>query len=302
MINIDIFNKVLVLFLILIVGYYAKKRNIINEEVNKGLTQILLRITLPLLIISSFNFTYSTELIENMISVLWVTILVHLVLIGLAKICYPKMNKDKKIVLKFITVFSNSGFMGFPILLSLYGNIGLLYASISNIIFNLLVWTYGIMLFTEEKELKNLKKVFINPGIVAVVIGIIRIVFSIKVPSAVQGSFEMVGNMTTPISMIIIGVMFAEVKFKEVISDITLYYGTLMSLVIVPLVTFLIVNILPIDSMVANVLVVAQAMPAATLCAIFAESTGRAPRYASKIVFVTTLLSIITIPLWLSIL
>ena len=208
MINVDIINQVLVLFFIMIVGYYGKKRNIINEEINRGLSQILLRITLPLLIISSFNFTYSDELVGNITVVFFVSLVMHLILIVLAKILFPKIERDKKAVLKFITVFSNSGFMGFPILLSLYGKIAVLYGSIFNINFNLFIWTYGLMLYTEKKDFDNIKKAIMNPGIVAVGIGDLRVLLSIEVPSALQGTFEMVGNMTTPISMMIIGVMF----------------------------------------------------------------------------------------------
>lgn len=302
MMNVDIINQVLVLFFIMIVGYYGKKRNIINEEINRGLSQILLRITLPLLIISSFNFTYSDELVGNITIVFFVSLLMHFLLIVLAKILFPKIEKDKKAVLKFITVFSNSGFMGFPILLSLYGKIAVLYGSIFNINFNLFIWTYGLMLYTEKKDFDNIKKAIMNPGIAAVGIGVLRVLLSIEVPSALQGTFEMVGNMTTPIAMMIIGVMFADVKLKEIISDWTLYYGSLIRLIVVPLITLLIMKALPIDPMIIKVIIIIAAMPAATLGAIFAESTGRAPKYASKIVFVTTLFSIITIPLWLSIL
>ncbi|GAA0181643.1 AEC family transporter [Clostridium sediminicola] len=299
--NVDIINQVLVLFFIMLVGYYGKKRNIINEEINKGLSQILLRITLPLLIISSFNFTYSDELIGNIIIVFFVSLIMHLMLIVLAKVLFPKVEKDKKAVLKFITVFSNSGFMGFPILLSLYGKIAVLYGSIFNINFNLFIWTYGLMLYTEKKDFKNIKKVILNPGIVSVGIGILRVLLSVQFPSAIQGTLEIVGNMTTPISMMIIGVMFADVKLKEIISDWTLYYGSLIRLIVVPLIILLIMKRLPIDPIIIKVMIIIAAMPAAALGAIFAESTGRAPKYASKVVFVTTLFSIITIPLWLSI-
>ena len=300
--NIEIINQVLVLFSIMIVGYYARKRNIIYDEINKGLTQILLRITLPMLIVSSFNFTYSPELMGNMAVVFLASFFIFIVLIIINKVLFFMFENDKKAVLKFMTVFSNAGFIGFPILLSVYGKIGVLYGAIFNINFNLFIWTYGLSLYTGEKGLKNIKGLIINPGILAVIIGVVRVAFSIPVPSVIQGTLEMVGNMTTPISMIIIGAMLTEVKVKDIVKDLSLYYAIIIKLGVVPFVTMIIMRLLSIDPIIANTIIILEAMPTGTLCAIFAENTNNAPEYASKVVFITTLFSVITIPLWLTVL
>ncbi|SHI02939.1 AEC family transporter [Clostridium grantii] len=300
--NIEIINQVLVLFSIMIVGYYARKRNIIYDEINKGLTQILLRITLPMLIVSSFNFTYSPELMGDMAVVFLASFFIFIVLIIINKVLFLKFENDKKAVLKFMTVFSNAGFIGFPILLSVYGKIGVLYGAIFNINFNLFIWTYGLSLYTGEKGLKNIKGLIINPGILAVIIGVVRVAFSIPVPSVIQGTLEMVGNMTTPISMIIIGAMLTEVKVKDIVKDLSLYYAIIIKLGVVPFITMIIMRILSIDPIIANTIIILEAMPTGTLCAIFAENTNNAPEYASKVVFITTLFSVITIPLWLTVL
>jgi predicted permease len=300
--NMDVLNQVLMLFIIMLIGYYAKVRNIINDEINKGLSQMLLRITLPMLIVSSFNFTYSPEIAGDMFIAFWVSFLMFIVLIIINKILFPKFSKDKKIVLKFMTAFSNCGFMGFPLLLSVYGKMGVLYGAIFNINFNLFIWTYGLSLYTEEKGIKNIKGLIVNPGILSVLIGVIRIVFSIKFPTVVQGTLEMIGSMTTPLSMIIIGAMLSEVKVRDIIKDLSLYYGSVVKLFLVPLITLFIMRLLSIDPVIANTIVLIEAMPTAATCGIFAESTNRATEYSSKIIFVTTLFSVITIPLWLAIL
>ncbi len=300
MINMAVVNQVLVLFLIMFIGIIAKKKNIIDEKINKGLTNFLLNITLPLLIINSFNIEYSQELLGNMMKVFGYTLLLYIFFSIIGGIFYFKFSPNKRAVLKFSTVFSNCGFMGFPLVLSLYGNIGVLYVSIFNIVFNLFIWTYGLILYTNEKDFKQAKKLLKNPALIAVLIGLILLVLPVKLPSVLYMTFKIVGDITTPLSMIIIGVMVADVKIKETLKDFSLYYISLIRLIVVPLITYFILNLFNVDILIRNIIIILQAMPAATLGAIFAESTNNEPQYTSKVVFVTTLFSVITIPVVLA--
>ncbi|WP_461206578.1 AEC family transporter [Clostridium sp. DL1XJH146] len=301
MINMAVVNQVLVLFLIMFIGVIAKKKNIIDETINKGLTNLLLNITVPLLIINAFNIEYSQELIANMTKVFLYSLLLFTLFSIIGGLFYLKYDVDKRAVLKFATIFSNCGFMGFPLIFSIYGNVGILYTSIFNILFNVFVWTYGMMLFTDKRNLKDAKKLLKNPALIAVLIGVLLLVLPIELPSVLYMTFELVGDTTTPLSMIIIGVMVADVNIKEIINDFSLYYVSLIRLIIVPIITYFILNLLHADVLIRDIIVVLEAMPAGSLGAIFAESTNKEPRYASKVVFVTTLFSVVTIPIVLSI-
>ena len=154
-------NKVISLFLIMIIGVYGSKRKIITSDINKGLTNILLEITLPCLVISSFIFDMDENLKNNIIksfiyspSVLIITILVSYIVL-------LPIKSDKKVIMQFANVFSNCGFIGFPIIYSIFGSEGVIYASIFNMFFTIALWTYGIILFNGNIEKKDFKKVFL---------------------------------------------------------------------------------------------------------------------------------------------
>ncbi|KOA21483.1 putative transporter YfdV [Clostridium homopropionicum DSM 5847] len=292
----SIMNQVIILFLIVGVGYYSRKRNIINDEINKGLTKLLLEVTMPLMIVASFDYSFSKELMKNIIYMLLYSSLIHGALILISRILYNKYSKEKKDILRFATVFSNCGFMGFPVVGSIFGKIGILYASIFNIPYNILSWTFGIMLYTENKDSKNLKKVLLNPGIIAVIIGIILFIFSIKIPQTIYSTIKLVGDITTPLSMIIVGVMIAEVDFKKIFKKSSLYYIAFVRLILVPILTFAILKIIRVEELLIDVAIVIEAMPAAAVTAIFAEAYSKEPELASEIVFFTTFLSVVSIP------
>ncbi|MFD3156448.1 AEC family transporter [Haloimpatiens sp. FM7330] len=297
--NVNIINQFMVLFLVMGIGYYGRKRNIITSEMNKGMSQLLLRITLPFMIIVSFDYKFSPELMSNIVKILIYSLIIHIFLIPLSNMFYNKVpkNKDKKDILRFVTVFSNTGFIGYPVLASIYGKVGVLYASIFNIPFNVFMWTFGIMLFSGDKNDKSLKKVLANPGIIAVIIGTILFIFSIKIPYPIQKTLEIVGSITTPISMIIVGSMLAEVKVKDVFAEKSIYYASVLRLLVIPFFIFLILKLMKVDSLLINICVIVEAMPAAVVCSIFAESYNKNPKFASQSVFITTLLSVITIPI-----
>lgn len=297
--NLGVINQVLILFLIIAVGYIARKIGILNKEMNKGLSDLLLKITLPFMIVASFNYKFSPEMMKNIKSIFIYSLIIHILLIPLSKLFYIKFPKDqdKKDILRFVTVFSNCGFMGYPVLQSIYGNVGVLYASVFNIPFTVFSWTFGVMLFTRDKESRSLKKVITNPGIIAVFIGIAIFLFSIQLPYALMNTLNLVGSITTPVSMLVIGSMLAEVKFSEIFKEISIYYASIIRLLVIPIVIYYFMSFCGIDKFLINIAVIVEAMPAAAICSIFAESYGKNPKYASQSVFITTLISIVTIPL-----
>jgi len=293
----SVMNQVIILFLIIGVGYYSRKKNIINDEINKGLTRLLLEVTMPLMIVASFDYSFSKELMRNIVYMLLYSSLIHGALIFISSILYKKYPKGKKDILRFATIFSNCGFMGFPVVGSIFGKIGILYASVFNIPYNILSWTFGIALYTKDKDSKNLKKILLNPGIISVIIGIFLFMFSIKLPQTIYSTIKLVGDITTPLSMMIVGVMIAEVDFKKIFKKSSLYYIAFVRLILVPILTFAILKLIKVEELLINVAIVIEAMPAAAVTAIFAEAYSKEPELASEIVFFTTFLSVASIPI-----
>lgn len=287
----------MVLFLIMIVGMVAAKRKIINDEVRKRLSELLLYITSPFLVVLSFNFRYSSDMLINAGIVFALSFGIHGLTAILGKYLFIKYPVDKQRVLRFIIVFSNCGFMGFPVLEGLYGRMGVFYGSIYNVVFHIFVWTYGVMLFSADRESASIHKAFLNPGIFSVAIGMIVFLFSLDLPKPIIQTLDMVGSMTAPLSMLIIGALLADTDLKKIFIGWEVYYGSLLRLIIIPLITIAILKPIGIDRDLLRICVVLTAMPAAANTVIFAERYGANSLLASRCVALSTILSIITIPL-----
>lgn len=295
-----IVNGVISLFLIILVGVYAAKRKIITKEINKGLTNILLKITLPCLVVSSFIFDLSDELKGNIIKCFIYSPLVLLISIVVSYIFLLPIKGGKKIIIQFANVFSNCGFIGFPIVFSIYGNEGVIYASIFNLFFTVFLWTYGVILFNGKMKREDIKQVLLNPAIIAVIIGLIIMILGVNIPNVLSSTLDLVGNMTSPLSMIIVGVILGNAKIIFYLKDKSIYYSAFLKLIVMPCIITLILKIINDNSLVSKTLIILTAMPAAAMTSILAESFDKESEYSAVIVFITTLFSLITFPILLN--
>jgi len=300
-----VFKSILSLFLIMIVGVVGRKRNIITEEINKGLTEILLRILLPLMIISSFSFSFDDRIKANVLKVFYYSFIAYIIIIGLSLLFTKPIKGDKRIVLHFANVFTNTGFLGFPVLNSIYGPEAVVYGSIFNIFFVLFLWTYGVMIFKGKMEKDELKreliKAFLNPSVIAVYIGLVMMVFNLRLPDVVFSSISSVGSMNGPLSMIVVGAMLSGVKIKDYLKDWTLYYGVFMKMVLIPAALVIISTLIKERSIVGNTVIILAAMPSAAMTPIFAQTFNLEKEYATIIMVITTLFSTVTTPILLRI-
>lgn len=292
-----IINQVIILALIMGIGILARKKGMLNAEVNSKLSDFLLNITLPCLIVTSFSFEYSAEMMNNVKMIFFYSVLIHIVLIFISKVFAVKFSEGSRKVIRFVTVFSNSGFMGFPVLLGLYGNIGVFYGAVFNVPWNIFMLSFGSMLFTGNKDLKSMRKIIIHPGIIATVIGMLMFMFSLSMPLPLGKALASVGAMTTPLSMIIVGSMLAEIKLKEVFSGFAVYYVSAVRLIAAPLITLAIMKLLNADHLLTEIAVTIEAMPAAVIATVLANKFGGDTKLASRCVFISTIISMVTIPL-----
>lgn len=292
-----VINGVISLFLIMLLGIYGDKRNIITDEINRGLTEILLKITLPLMIVSSFVFTFDESMKKNITKTFIYAFLTFVIVAIISYVFLIPIKSKKREILQFANVFSNCGFIGFPIMESIYGFEGVLYTSIFNMYFAIFTWTYGIMIFTGKVTFKEIKKVLLNPCVIAVYIGIFIMKFNIQIPIVIYSTIKIVGAMTSPLSMIIVGVILSKANIKENLKDWTIYYGSVIKLLVIPVLLYLITLIINDNSKVANTMLILSAMPAAAMTSILAENFNKEKEYAAVIVFFTTLISLITFPI-----
>lgn len=290
-------NQVVILFAIMLVGFFARKKKILDQATNHGFTEFLLNVTIPFTIISSFNQSLQKDVLFNASLVFIFSFSIHLLSIFIGQLLYCRYENDIKKVLWFTAVFANCAFMGFPVVESIYGKVGVLYGSVYTIPFNLFVWTFGQILFSGKRDIRTIKNAVLNSSMAAVVIGVAVLLSPVKLPLVLSKVIDMLGSLTTPLSMIIVGSMLAEVKLKELFSGLYIYYSTVVRLFIIPLLVLFILKSIGLTGTLLGVCVILTAMPTASFSVIFAEKFGGNVLIASRCVFFSTAVSIITIPI-----
>jgi hypothetical protein len=295
-------EQVFVLFLLIVVGYVIKKMKIITNDMNRDVSNLVLYVTLPAFLITAMNFSFSPELLEQSGKLITISFGVYALAIGISYLA-PKVLGIKgraKDIYQFVIVFANVGFMGYPVTKTIFGDIGVFYAAIYNLPFNLLVWTIGIYFLTRRNEEGNKSfnlKSFLNPGLVAITTGFLLFLFSVELPYFIYKPLSMLGDATTPLSMIFIGSMLADVKATEIFSDRKAFMLSVVRLLILPFIVMIILKGLGLGYYLVGIPVVITAMPAATNAAIMASKFGSDYHFASKVIFISTLISIFTIPI-----
>ena len=195
-------------------------------------------------------------------------------------------------------MLSNVGFMGIPVLRSIFGDGVLFYVGLYNLPFNFVAFSIGLMMLNQgNKENSFNPRLFINPPVVAILVGLILFIFQIQLPEAIHGSLSLVGDITIPLSMLVIGGMLADVSMRETWSNWRIYVVSLVRLIILPLVVYVILKPFADNIYVLAVPVMVTAMPAATYVSVLADQYGGNALLGSQGVFITTLLSVFTIPL-----
>ena len=229
-----IIEQVLILVVLMAVGFVGGKTKVLGEIESDAMTKVLTQIALPALTISAFSVGFSKETINGVIIVLILAFLSHLFAAVIGRFAFIKYNRDQNVVLRFGNTFSNSGFMGLPFIYALMGETALLYGSIYMIAFHVLLWTYGENLLKIDKVKFNVTVFIKNPAIIALIIGSIIFFINRPLPVVMATPISMLSSLTSPLAMLILGEKISQIKFKEVFSNLSLYYFTFIKLLVTP--------------------------------------------------------------------
>lgn len=301
-------NKIIILFLLIVVGYIARKVKFIDSDIKGHISKLVLNVTLPLFIFGAMQFEFSKDVLKET-GILVIISFVFYAVVTLISYLYVngfKIKEAKRDVFQYVIIFSNVGYMGYPIMNEIAGKTGLFYAAIYNLSFNILTWTLGVYIMTrhenKDKKISIKERLMhvINPSLIAVIFGFTCFIFSIKLPVVLIDTFDSVGGVTTPLSMMFIGIILSEIRLKDIISDFSVFGVVAMRLLITPILVYFTLRFLGFEEMVLIIPTVLSAMPAAANTAIVASRYNNDYQLASKLIFITTLLSIVTIPLILS--
>lgn len=294
----DLFDLQIMMFFMIGIGYFLRKKDIITSSGKIVLTDLVIDIILPCNIISAFYITFTKEIMIQGLSMIVISCCIQLMCIILAHTIYRSFSSDKRKVLQYATICSNAGFLGNPVAEGIYGQIGLLYASIYLIPQRIIMWSAGVSFFTESPNKKSLvKKVVTHPCIVAVFIGCILMISQVKLPSFMENTINQVGDCTTTIVMLLIGGILAEADIKTMINKTTAAFSVLR-LIVIPAIVFVGCKIAGMPELVAGLSTILAAMPAGTTTVILAIKYEGNEEFATKCVVLTTVLSMIMIPIW----
>ncbi len=288
-----------ILFIIVIVGYVLCKLGYMGDKFDQKLSAIVIDLTCPALILSSVmgDSLPDRSLIMPLLGVGFLTYFILLIFGFLVPRLITK-NRDDQGMIGFALMFANVGFIGYPIVSSIFGPHAIFYAALLNMPNTFFIFTAGVMLVKGEYSIRQLNpKVLFSPAMIAAFVAALLVAFNIHTPELIARPVTMVGNITVPAALMVIGSSMARLPIKEIIGSTKVYVSSVIRLVVIPLSLYFLFKVCGVDEVVNDINTVVIAMPVASFGTMFCMKYGRNPALMTEITFITTVFSIITIPL-----
>lgn len=295
-----VLNKLAIMTIMIFVGWIISKKGKLSEKTATELTWVLLNIVTPMLIIDSFsNLESGSVKTENLLLGVVLSALSISIGVFLSRFFFKKEEINKQKVLRFAMTYSNASFMGMPLVQSIVGQEGVVYASIFISVFNFMIWTFGYRLMSTDKKL-SITKILFNPGTIGFVIGLIIYLFNINLPEILSSPLSDIASLNTPLAMFIFGFYIASVNLKELVTDKKIYYLSFLRLLAMPAIMLIfLVLVKPVAPMFLSIAIQSCA-PVATTTVLFSALMKTDTELASKVVAATNILCLITIPFFVS--
>ncbi len=294
----QLLNLQLTLFLLAAVGFVLRKSELVSEEGQRCVNTLVLYVVLPCNIVKSFMVDLEGGMAQDLTVMLFLSILVQVIFVVYGKILYRNKPAGKKACLQYGTICSNAGILGNPVAEGVFGSYGLVLASVFLIPMRIMMWSEGVAAFSGTTDRKaTLKKVATHPCILACFLGIILMVTGWRFPAPITSTITSIGNCNMALSMMVIGMILSKIRFREFL-DLEVLLYSLHRLVLLPLVILAVCTLLPVSDTVRGVCVLLSAMPAGATTGILAARYEMEPELGTKMVIVSTLLSLPTICLW----
>lgn len=289
-----IVGQVSIMYVLMAIGFIVYRKKLINEEGAKQISNLLVWVINPLIMLTRYQMEFSIDKLKELGISFIVSLCAMLIGFLIGKIIF---KKDQRID-KFAIGFANAGFIGIPLVTSIMGIDKVFFLSAYLVCFNILSYTYGIYMVSNNKNLITVKSVLLNPGIIAVAFGLLVFISPIKLPTLFYDAFNLVGQTNTPIAMILLGTYIAKSKLITLFNDKHAYFVASVKLIIIPIVIMVLFKFLPsylVD--IKKVVLIAMSTPVGLTVPMFSQMYGGDYEYGAKLVGLSTLLSLITIPI-----
>ena len=291
-------GQVAMLFLLIGTGIAAVKAGVLKPEGKQTLSNLLVYLVVPAMILNSYRMEFSMEILHNLLAAFGMSTLA--ILMGtLLTLVLTMGRKDRRTpIFRFACIFSNAAYMGFPLISALFGSEGLLYASAYVTVFNILLWTMGYGFVSGSSSPKEvLRSLLHTPVLYAMVAGLAIYLLQIPVPQLVAQPLELMANMTTPLSMVITGMLIAAGDLGGTVRSLAVWKLAAVRMVLIPAVCLGVFGLLGLQGMASQVVLLLECCPAAAITSVFAVQFGHDEDFAAGAVVLTTLLSILILPL-----
>lgn len=288
-------GQVITLFLMMGVGYAAAKKGWFTEETTAQCTRILIYVVTSCIIITQLQIEANVEVIRSMLLSAVGMAAPFVIMLPLVQLLFRKEHPDTKTVRRFGMVYSNSSFMGLPLLTGILGSDALLYGVISMLIFTLFQWTHGALTMGGKF---SVKRMVVNPGMISMAIGLLLFATGLRLPAPVNNAMEFMTDMNSPLAMVVIGSQMARADIRNVFKKPQLYISAAVKLVVVPAIVCAVLLPLKLEPVSYCACVVLAACPTAGTTSMFAQMFRRDVETAAQMVTLSTLLSIVTLPVF----
>lgn len=288
-----VLRQIVIMFLYMAIGGLLFQKGLITKEGSKSLANLLLYVVLPCVVVKSFCVARTPERTSGLLVSFLAAFGILLLAMAVSHLLFKKNPIDD-----FGAAFSNAGFMGFPLVAAVQGSEAIFYAAGFVALLNALQWTYGQSLISGDPGYRSPKAILKNPLVLSLLLGILIFCFEIPVPAIASDLLAALAALNAPLAMVILGVYLAQTDPKTLFNDPHLYVVAAARLVLIPLLTMLVLKLLPAEyAAIATTLVIVAAAPIGSNVAVYAQKLGKDYAYAVRGVCLSTLLSAITMPL-----
>lgn len=292
-------KQVLQLLLMILAGAVCCKAGVFKPQDKSILSNILLYLVVPAMVIDSYLVEFDPETFRNLLSAFGLSILALAIGLAVAVLATCRVAKENRAILRFACGFSNAAYMGFPLIKALFGSEGLLYASAFVTVFNTALWTIGYGIVSGSASAKEIIHSIVTcPCILAVALGLVLYLGRVPVPEVLAGPIGTIGSMNTPLSMIITGATIASSDLKKLLQNKNLFLTLGLRLLVVPAAALAVFALLGVSGMVPMVVLILEACPCVTITTVFAIRFHHDEELAAGAVVFSTLCSIITLPFY----
>ncbi len=290
-------RQIAIMALLVLVGILLSRKGFLSEQGTKDLGAILIRVIIPVVIVKSFITPYSVHRLSQLGLSFLLALLSYVLAMAVSWLVFGKRQRIEN----FAAAFCNAGFIGIPLAQAVIGDEGVFFIAPSIALLNLFQWTYGVYIMTDDRDAISARTIARNPVVIAICIGLLIFLTRLPVPSLVVSTLGSIAGINTPIAMILLGSYMAQLPVRQFLTEKRAYLCVLFRLLIIPLLTLLLLRFLPIgDSAVRLTVFLAAATPVGANICVFAQQNNCDYRLSVITVCLSTVLSVVTVPLLVS--